>query len=454
MTGTETTTLDPSEPSFADGSSSKVMGIAWGYPELRFMPLLGQAMKVGRAESCEGRLCSKQVSRKHALIKRAGRAWLLSDANSRNGVYHNGLRVDEVVLSEGDVLRIGDWVGTVVAADQSTTPGGPVPPIAVAGVRTTELLRQAHVAAASELSILLLGETGTGKDVVARAIHEWSGRPGAFVPINCATLTESLAESLLFGHKRGAFTGADREATGFFVEAHDGTLLLDEICDLSAAVQAKLLRVLEERMVTPVGSTKPLAVNVRVIAAAHPDLVERVDDGRFRADLYARLRGLELEVPPLRERREELVPLFIHHLKSEWNGEPPEVQPELLEHLLLRDWPLNVRDVVQVARQMAVLHSGTARLTVRHLPPSVTQRSSNSPPASVSREVVAQRWRRSEQADATRRRELDKLLGALQTHGGNVSRAASALGMQRRQAYRLLELRPDLDLARYRGRCS
>jgi DNA-binding NtrC family response regulator len=408
------------------------------------MPFVGRDMTLGRADACEGRLVSKQVSRRHARLRRAGPAWILSDTDSRNGVYLNAVRVSEAPVSEGDIVRIGDWVGTVISAEASFVPGGAAEPVAVAGARMREVLRQVEAVASSKLPVLVLGETGTGKEVVARAIHEWSGRRGAFVPVNCAALPESLAEAMLFGHKRGAFTGADRESSGFFGEADGGTLLLDEACDLPLSIQAKLLRALEDQVITPVGSAKPVAVDVRIVAAAHLDLADRVEDGRFRDDVYARLQGLELHLPPLRERREEIVPLFLHYLHEQWDGDPPRLQPELLERLLLRDWSLNVRELVQVARQVAILHQGKEVLTEDHLPPRVTRstppRSTRSvPPPEPEHSDGASRKQR---AEASRQRELERLLEALE------------LGMQRRQAYRLLDLRPDIDLARFRGRTT
>ena len=220
------------------------------------------------------------------------------------------------------------------------------------------LLDQIERVAPATVPVLLLGETGTGKDLLARAIHEASGRTGPFVPVNCAALPVHLAESELFGHVRGAFTGAERSRDGLIAQAHHGTLLLDEIGDLDLTVQAKLLRVLEDGVVRRVGSTSQSTVDVRLVCATHRNLASAVGNGTFREDLYHRIAGVTLRVPPLRERPEDLGPLLRHFLAEACVGRPvPKVDDLTVACLRNRPWPGNVRELRNAARR-AVLFGG------------------------------------------------------------------------------------------------
>lgn len=226
-----------------------------------------------------------------------------------------------------------------------------------------ELLSLAARIAPSTLPVRLHGETGTGKDVVARVVHERSRRTGAFVAFNCAAVTATLADSALFGHVRGAFTGADAAHPGLFDQADGGTLLLDEVGDLDLAVQAKLLRVLEDGWIRPLGAARTHEVNVRVITATNLDLAARVEDGRFREDLFHRLSGALLYVPPLRERIEDIVPLTVRFLaQASADGRDRRISLEGWEWLKTRLWPGNVRELRQTIHRAAVL--GGDRLVV------------------------------------------------------------------------------------------
>jgi transcriptional regulator with PAS, ATPase and Fis domain len=294
-------------------------------------------------------------------------------------------------------------------------------------------LRQA---AGSDLPIVLEGETGTGKEVVTRALHRWSGRPGPLVAVNCAALPEGLAEGELFGYRRGAFTGADRPSAGFFRGADRGTLLLDEVSDLPMPLQAKLLRVLEEREVQPLGEIRPVPIDVRVVVAGQQPLIEAVRAGRFRADLLARLDGLCVRLPPLRARREDVLPLFSHLLEEVGQGRAPSMESDFAERLCMHDWPFNVRELVLLAKRLVTLHGTDVTLGARHLPDRIA--GGPGAPLVVPPAGAPAAAPRSPAASAEPV-ELPALVVALRASGGNVARAAAMLGISRQRAYRLME---------------
>ena len=237
--------------------------------------------------------------------------------------------------------------------------------------------------AQSDVPMLLLGETGTGKGLFARILHARSDRAsGPFVTVNCAALPEPLLESELFGHVKGAFTGATRDRAGLCVESHRGTLFLDEIAEMSPALQAKLLDVLERRVVRAVGSSKERAVDLRVIAATHRDLDERVASGNFREDLRYRLDVVSIELPPLRHRRED-IPLLIEHFLREARARHPNspverISPDAAARLVEHRWPGNVRELAYALERMVLL-ARSAEITVADLPQSVSAMKSGNP---------------------------------------------------------------------------
>jgi transcriptional regulator with PAS, ATPase and Fis domain len=234
-------------------------------------------------------------------------------------------------------------------------------------------------------TVLLLGETGTGKEVIARMIHAQSARAEKpFIPVDCSSLSDGLFESELFGHVRGAFTGAARDSLGFIRAADGGTLFLDEIGELSASTQAKLLRVLQERRVVPVGETRGRPVDIRVVAATHRDLSAMVRDGTFRQDLYFRLNVVTLRLPPLRERADDVLPLAQHflQLQAELYSEPAkQLAPDASAALRAYDWPGNVREVANVMEQAHVL-AISLFIELADLPPHFNQ-------ATALREIVS-----------------------------------------------------------------
>jgi DNA-binding NtrC family response regulator len=276
-------------------------------------------------------------------------------------------------------------------------------------------------AAKSDATVLLLGESGTGKEVIARAIHRWSERAaGPYVAVNAAALAESLLESELFGHEKGAFTGAVARRAGKFELAHGGTIFLDEIGDISAALQAKLLRVLQERTFERVGGTETVTVDVRVLAATNRDLKKRVVEGKFRADLFYRLNVVTVQLAPLRERRADIRPLAEHFLRELKAG--ARLAPETMAVLERYDWPGNVRELRNAIERAVVLHDGE-EVTPGDLPAEILL-SGEAPPDSFHAQV-----------EEYRRRLIKETLSRF---GGNQTRAAEALKLQRTYLARLI----------------
>jgi DNA-binding NtrC family response regulator len=385
---------------------------------------------IGRDETCAVRLSGSDVSRRHASLRRAESELVISDLESRNGVRVNGRPVTSARLGPGDVVRLGGWVGVITSG-----PGdfAELAPGLFGGRVLAEALASLEKAAESDLPVVLEGETGTGKEVVTRSLHAWSGRSGPLVAVNCASLPEGLAEAELFGYRRGAFTGADRASPGFFRSAEGGTLLLDEVSDLPMSVQAKLLRVLEQREVQPLGETRTVAVDVRMVVASQGSLEQAVEEGRFRADLLARLEGVTVRLPPLRKRREDVPRLFSHFLGEQSQGRAPAIEVDFVERLLVHDWPFNVRELVLLVRRLLVLHGNESTLHSHHLPermgePPLAEGSSprKAPPSPVP-------------AGAPDAVGLPALMVALRTAGGNVARASALLGITRQRAYRLMD---------------
>jgi DNA-binding NtrC family response regulator len=316
------------------------------------------------------------------------------------------------------------------------------------------MIAVARKVAASPSAVLIRGESGTGKELLAEAIHAASSRASRpFVKVHCAALSQSLLESELFGHVRGAFTGADRDRVGRFEQANGGTLFLDEIGDINLEVQTKLLRVLQEMAFERVGSSQPLKVDVRILAATHQDLETLIRSGRFREDLYYRLNVIPLRTPALRERREDIFELsvyFLHEQARRIGKTVTRLEDEAIETLIAYDWPGNIRELENVIEQAVVLADGPA-LTREDLPPEVRQPgrrrlrpgSSPGPGAPVAIDAPARRstaspsWTEPRVETEDRRDpeviafERQRLLDALDEAQGNKSEAARLLGMPR-----------------------
>ncbi len=286
--------------------------------------------------------------------------------------------------------------------------------------------------APTRTSVLVTGETGTGKELVARAIHDLSDRARRpFVAVNCGALPETLLESELFGHVKGAFTGAIANRRGLVEEASGGTLFLDEIATITHATQVKLLRVLQERKVQRVGGGSPIPVDFRLVAAANVDLAAEVEAGRFREDLFYRLNVFPVHVPPLRERRDD-IPLLAHHFRTrfarEQGGDPPQITDDTLRRMAAHDWPGNVRELENFVERALILHAGSP--TIAFEAPR-----GRAAPHAEEHDLVgrarAARW-------DLERLEREYILAVLEETRGNQVRAAEILGVDRRTLHRKL----------------
>jgi two-component system response regulator GlrR len=292
--------------------------------------------------------------------------------------------------------------------------------------RMAEILAEAHMVAQSDASVMLRGESGTGKELMAQAIHRASSRAAQpFIAVNCGAIPEALLESELFGHIKGAFADAVTNHKGLFQAAEGGTLLLDEIGDMPLALQVKLLRVLQERVVRPLGSSQSIAVNVRVISATHRDLDAAMAEGQFRTDLYYRLNVVTLTLPPLAERREDIALLanhFLVKLASRYGKRLSSFAPEALKALTTAAWPGNVRQLHNAVEQVCAL------ATTPLIPLALVQRALRVP--SVQLLTLA---------DARQRFERDYLVGLLKLTDGNVADAARLADRNRTEFYRLMQ---------------
>ena len=384
------------------------------------------------------------------LLEHFGR-WVLEDAGSKNGTLHNGRLVERAELADGDLIEAGhtvflfrsaaqvpeDALADLVGVEDRTAIG-----LTTLSPALDQLLSQLRRLADAPIAVLLVGETGSGKEVLARATHELSGRPGEFVAVNCGAIPANLVESELFGYKKGAFSGADDDRIGLVRTADGGTLFLDEIGDLPESSQAALLRVLQEREVTPVGGTQSVPVDVRVLSATHRDLRAMVEAGRFRRDLYARLAGFEVIVPSLRDRREDLG-LLIRSLlarRTELSSHKG-IDVDAARLLFAHDWPLNIRELDNCLAA-AIALSGDKRIGAEHLPDSVREPTAASGQIDVPKPAPP--------LSAKDRAIRDQMIGHLRENGGNVSATARAMGKDRKQIQRWLK-RFAIDTSRFKS---
>jgi DNA-binding NtrC family response regulator len=409
----------------------------------------------GRRESGNGgtqltlSLPAPRVSAVHARLRNHRGHWTIQDLGSTNGTFLNGVRVTEAVLKDRDLLEMGQVL--LVFREALPTPAEVASEVELgpsahgSQVRTllpleADRLRLLGNIARTKLPVLLLGESGTGKEVLARAVHAQSGRAGPLVAFNSGGLSPSLLESQLFGHTRGAFSGATRDELGLVRTADGGTLFLDEIGDMPPAAQVALLRVLQESEVLPLGAARPSKVDVRVIAATHRPLHQLSASGAFRADLLARLHGHVHPLPPLRNRREDLGVLLADLLSA---VDPDErirrLAPDAARSLLAHNWPLNVRQLGHaLTRAAALAEDGVLR--ERHLDTEL---------ASLQ---VLESERQSQPAllSAADERLRSRLLELLSTEHGNVAEVARAMGKARMQVQRWMK-RFGVDPATYRN---
>ncbi|MCK6552715.1 sigma 54-interacting transcriptional regulator, partial [Myxococcota bacterium] len=364
-------------------SAPRLFVLRDGSAELVELPPSGDAI-VGRAPGCLVRIDSAAISRRHAALHVADVS-TIEDLGSANGTYLRGLRLTPNVPAElrpGDTIEVGDAT-LVVAVERATNEGAASTGIVVEAPAMLALHGLLARVAQGSISVLVLGETGVGKEIIAETIHQRSPRAERpFVKLNCAALSESLIESELFGYEKGAFTGAVRAKPGLLETANGGTVFLDEVGEMPLATQAKLLRVVEERKVLRVGGLEPRAIDVRIVSATNRDLEAEIDAGRFREDLYFRLNGIAVTVPPLRERVEEIPSLArLFAAKSAARDglpQPPVIADAALACLVRHRWRGNIRELRNVVERAVVLAGGDAILP-EHLPPEL-RASRDAPP--------------------------------------------------------------------------
>jgi DNA-binding NtrC family response regulator len=386
-------------------------------------------LTIGTAEGNDLLLTDPSVSRHHCVIESTPAGARLRDLGSTNGTVVGGCRVDSGLLAPGTTVALGgtDVVLERVSGEISEAVAREelFGPFIGSSVALRRLFAHLPRLAASESTVLIEGETGTGKSLLAEAIHQQSGRAaGPFVVVDCSTIPPTLIESELFGHERGAFTGAHQSRVGYFEAASGGTIFLDEIGELPVELQPKLLRVLEERTLRRIGARDPIRADVRVIAATNRDLREEVNRGSFRSDLWYRLATVKLTIPPLRDRPED-IPRLIVHFWTELAGDPEARPPhELVARLARHRWPGNVREL-RSAVERAILFDDPAAL-------DDLDRAAPAPEADPHQPF------RAAKARATAQWEHAYLAALIQLHGGNISRAARAARMNRNHLRELL----------------
>jgi transcriptional regulator with PAS, ATPase and Fis domain len=392
----------------------------------------GGRLIIGRVAACDAVLDGPRVSRRHASLRAEHGRFTIEDLGSSNGTSINGQAVAagaRVPVAPGEPIHIGDFVLLITPRHAEVTdPEPPEGPVVIAhSPAFAAVLDQLTWVAPSEISVLILGETGVGKDVLARRIHCMSPRRTApFLRVNCAALTESLLESELFGHERGAFSGAVQAKPGLLETGHGGTLFLDEVGELPERLQPKLLHALETREVTRVGSVLPRRIDVRFVAATNRNLEEEIAGKRFRADLYYRLATFSIEVPALRDRTDDLLPLadeLVRDMMRRMSGaRPPRIDDDAVALLRAYRWPGNVRELRNVIERALVLGQGKT-ITPALLPMSIVHPHAlaSAPPSAGE----AHRWSPGEAE------ERNRIIDALVQAQGNQSRAAKALGISR-----------------------
>ncbi|MCB9558106.1 MAG: sigma 54-interacting transcriptional regulator [Deltaproteobacteria bacterium] len=404
-------------PAFRPQAAPQPLALARLYPPSADAVFLdGPAARIGRDADNEIVADDASVSRIHAVLTREDGQLVIQDLGSKNGTFVNRGRISSTrPLRVGDVVRTGDVLFCVAphlpAEDRDSDSPSPI----IGGAPLAEVRRQLALFGPTALRVMILGESGTGKELVARELHLQSRCNGPFVAINCAALPESLIESELFGHVRGAFTGATSERAGLFEAATDGTLFLDEVAELPLASQAKLLRVVESGELRRVGSHKTLKTRCRIISATNHDVRQDVDEGRFRGDLRARLAETEIQLPPLRERRQD-IPLLIDHLAKRGRCSA-RLTAETIEVLVCYPWPLNVRELDNVVRMLDALARGGV-VTPADLPPYLFAGSAN---------------------QGAREPKHDRVIRALRENDGNIRLTSRLLGVSRSYIYRCLD---------------
>lgn len=398
--------------------------------------------RAGQSRNINVAIADRHISSRHAQVERAGPSFVVFDAGSRNGTWVNGKQIEgRVVLQDGDFLGIGHTLlrfrsslrtTEQTEALQSLAAGAAEPGLSTLVPSLAQSFRDLARIAAGDGAVLIRGETGSGKDLIAQAIHRRSPRrERPLVAVNCAAFQESLLQSELFGHERGAFTGATTDKLGLVRSAASGTLFLDEVGDLPPPAQAALLRTLQTKTVRPLGSTRDFPVDFRLLSATHRDLQDMIAKERFRSDLYARLNAFEMVMPPLRKRREDLGIIIAHILQKQGRDNP--LSKEAASILFLDDWPLNVRELEQCLVSACAL-AGEGPIEPVHLGKRAPRDEESTAPSPAPVEVAASGSQPlSEQALCA------QLIAQLKEAEGNVAAVGRSLGKKPPQIFRWLK---------------
>ena len=412
---------------------------------------------IGRdATAADLTLQAPAVSRVHAEVVREGRRFIVRDLGSRNGVIVNGRKVQSSELEPLDEVRIGDAIFKFVEDDAEQYAryriDGALPPgvarraqqpsALAGGYQIDAIVAEIERVAATPLSVIVRGPSGTGKEVIASELHRLSGRRGKLAAINCTALPQNLIESELFGYKRGAFSGADRDKPGLIRHAEGGTLLLDEIGDMPHEAQAKLLRVLQAREVLPLGATTPEPVDVRVVAATHRDLEKLQREGKFREDLFARLNEYSVELPALHERKEDVY-LLTQTFLARHSGAGKTPTFAFMSGLLHYDFPYNVRELEACIKRALALADGGL------LEPEVLPEAVQDAMDDYGRDAGA-RLSQPPEDESQGAPDEPALRELLTKHQGNVAAVGRELGKARMQIHRWMK-RYGVDIAEYRN---
>jgi DNA-binding NtrC family response regulator len=410
----------------------------------------------GRDDALTVSVPDDRMSRVHARLIRRDDRFVLEDNDSKNGTFVNGRRSESTLLDDGDVIEIGHTFfvyrehvphgspATPSVFAESTNPSDL--PLATCVPSLAKQFQRLARVADSNIPVVVLGETGTGKEVIARALHRMSRRPGALIALNCGAIPATLIESELFGVRKGAFSGAISDRPGLLRAADGGTLFLDEIGELPAPAQIAMLRVLQEQEVMPIGATRPIKVDVRVMAATHQPLDRMVEAGSFRADLMARLGGLKIQLPAVRERRDDLGLVIQSVLLRIGASKHLQLSRQAARAVFLYPFPGNIRELERALGLAVTLVDSNGIIELEHLPEALRVNEWKSGSASGSGSPSELKRVESARNDDERKA---RLLVLLAQHRGRVAKVARAMGKARMQVHRWIQ-RYEIDLESFR----
>jgi DNA-binding NtrC family response regulator len=429
---TDSTVLRDDQPDLTHAGFRLV--VLTGQLRGREIEVVRDRVRIGKSRQCDVVLPDDSISREHAEIRKEGTRYRVTDLGSTNGTFVQEARITDAFLNPGDVLGLGKVQMRFVPREARTellpSDAESFGPVLGRSLAMRKIFGVLERVAATDVTVLLQGETGTGKDLIARAIHEASPRAeGPYVVVDCGAVAPSLIESELFGHEKGAFTGAHQRRRGAFELANGGTLFLDEVGELPLDLQPKLLRVLENRKFRRVGGNEEIEVDIRVVAATHRPLTGLVESNEFREDLYFRLAVVQAQIPPLRDRRDD-IPMLIEAFSRRlppgmWRAPDPEAMARLVGY----EWPGNIRELRNVVERSAYLSpDGVIDLI------TTGRRNKGDPPPSFDPTLTF----REQKERAVELFEEAYLRWLLERAEGNISRAAREADMDRKYLHKLL----------------